>query len=496
MRLLDRVKDRYRDQGYYEGMASGAAVYLTYGADNKREIPATNLIAEAQHAYASNGVVFAVSLARMMLLSEATFKLRNKVTKDLYGTEDLRILEFPWPNGSTGDLWARMELDVTTAGNFFAARVEDDELLRLPPAETTIISEVTTSSRGVKYKRVIGYDWDPSKGAPGAKRDAQAQFFPVDEVAHWAPYADPFSRVRGMTWLTPILREVYADSGMVDYKAQYLDHGTPLVAVKYPAKLRPETIDAVVERIAAKYGGVSNAFKTLVFDQGADPILGQGLKDMDFAAVQDGGEFRICADGGVPAIVVGLRGAQPESYPGAMRRFADMTCRPLWRSGCAALQKLVPNIPDKGVQLWVDTSDIAALQAAETERAQVTQVSAAAMLTFVQAGMKRDSVIAAVTSGDLSLLVPDPDAPTPGVTERETITAGTPFGTDPATVAANGSSTTQTANGRPQKAGQAPGTQTVLTKPQTPASKTPMPSSFPKMPATTGRRGPSPNGKA
>ena len=46
------------------------------------------------------------------------------------------------------------------------------------------------------------------------------------------------------------------------------------------------------------------------------------------------------------------------------------------------------------------------------------------------------------------------------------------------------------------KLGQAPGVQTVLTKAQTPASKMPMPSSFPTTPSATGRRSPSANGRS
>ena len=78
-RLLDRLLDRYRDQGYWEGMASGAAVYTTYGADSRREIPAQNLVAAAQQAYATNGIAFAVSTIRAALVSQAVFKMRNKV---------------------------------------------------------------------------------------------------------------------------------------------------------------------------------------------------------------------------------------------------------------------------------------------------------------------------------------------------------------------------------------------------------------------------------
>lgn len=491
MRLLDRLTDRYRQQGYFEGMASGAAVLMTFGSDSKREIVSTPLVAAAQQAYTTNGVVFAVILARMMLLSEAVFKMRSKVDKHLYGTEDLRILEYPWPNGTTGELWARMEQDVSLAGNFFAWKAEDDLIVRLPPEQVTIVSQEDTSPGGGTYKTVIGYDWDPNlnfQQLAGAK-DRKAHFFTADEIAHWSPYPDPAANFRGMSWLTPIVREVTADSGMTDYKTQYLNHGQPVAAMKYPGKLRADTVDAIIERVMAKYGGVANAWKPFVLSDGADPVMGAALKDLDFRAVQAGGELRICAAGGVSPILIGLRNAESgESYQTAMRQLADMHIRPLWRSGCAALQKFVPNVPDKGVQLWYDTSDIAALQAAETERAQVTQVSAAAMLTMIQAGMTRESVIAAVTSGDLSQLVPDPLAPTPGVVERETITGTTPFGSqgqpDP------GSTGAVPAAGRPPRVGTPPGGPQTLTKPQTPASKTPMPSSFPT-PATKG----APNGK-
>ncbi len=460
--MLDRVRDRYRQQGYYEGMASGAAVLVSYGSDSNREAPYQPLIATAQQAYATNGIVFAITLVRQMLLSEATFKLQNKVTKQLYGTQDLRILEEPWPNGTAGDLWSLMELGASSAGNAFVAKVEDDELLWLPPKEVTIVSEMVTSSRGVRYRRPLGYDWDPKlTAAPGENRDRQAQFFTVDEVAHWAPIKDSAANFRGMSWLTPVIREVAADQGLTQYKNEYLDHGTPVVAVKYPMKLRPDTQDSIEERLRAKFGGVGNAFKPLVFDQGADPTLGSTLNDLNYTVVQAAGEARICAAGGVDPMLLGLRGDRTPaaSEQDVMHRFEVITARPLWRSGCAALQKLVPNVPAQGVRLWFDTSDIAALQSAETERAQVAQVSAAALLTLVQAGFTRESAVMALTTGDASVLEEDPRAPAPGTT--------------------GGGGTPATVNPPGGKTGVPPGGPAALTAPQTPASKIPKPASFP-----------------
>ena len=236
LRLVERMAERWSAR-YWEGEASGAAVTVTFGGgDDRREKSVTNLVAAAQQAYGSNGVVFACILARMMLLSEATFKFRTLADKKLYGTEDLRILEYPWPNGVTGDLIARVAQDADLAGNAYLWKADDDLLVRLPPGEVTIVSTPRTAPAGGVYKQVVGYDWDPGPASPGGPPSPQAQFFTVDEVAHFAPIPDHLAKVRGMSWLTPILAEVGVDSAMTGYKAKYMDYGTPISA----GPVRPE----------------------------------------------------------------------------------------------------------------------------------------------------------------------------------------------------------------------------------------------------------------
>ena len=44
MNLLNRLASRYRS-GYWEGMASGAAVLTTYGGDSKREPAVQGMVA-------------------------------------------------------------------------------------------------------------------------------------------------------------------------------------------------------------------------------------------------------------------------------------------------------------------------------------------------------------------------------------------------------------------------------------------------------------------
>jgi hypothetical protein len=150
--------------------------------DPKREAASETIATEARSAYQQNGVAFACTLTRMMMLAEASFKFRNVKTKKLYGNTDLELLEYPWPGATAGELWARLEQQASLYGNAFVAKVASDELLILPADEVVIVSEWVTEG-GVRYKRPIGYDWDPHR-APGVDSKATAQFFTIDEVAH------------------------------------------------------------------------------------------------------------------------------------------------------------------------------------------------------------------------------------------------------------------------------------------------------------------------
>src|SRR6266508_2417532 len=127
MRLLDRLADRYSlRQGFWEGMASGAAVYMGNYGDPGKEKAIANLVGAARDAYQSNGAVFAVSLIRLALFSEARFVFQSLVDKHTYGSQDLLVLEEPWPNCTTGELLARMEQDFTVGGNAYLWKAEED----------------------------------------------------------------------------------------------------------------------------------------------------------------------------------------------------------------------------------------------------------------------------------------------------------------------------------------------------------------------------------
>jgi phage portal protein BeeE len=400
VRLVDALMGRER--AFNPDNASGASVLMqSFGTpDNERILPT---FLNAAQANASSGVVFGVILARLSLFTEAELKFQRFSDKSLFGNSDLAKLETPWPNGTTGELLARMEQDASLAGNAYI-RDAGSQLERLRPDWTTIVSElVRDEETDTQIRRVIGYFYEPA-----AFEQREPEFYPVDEVAHWSPIPDPLATFRGMSWLTPVLREVDADTQMTEYKRAYLNNAaTPNLLIKYPAKLDPGKVDRLRTRLEARHSGVANSFRTMILDEGADPMLvGNTFEQMSFAAVQAAGENRIAVAAGVPGIVAGLKeglsAATYSNYEQAMRRFADLTMRPNWRSAVGVLAKLV-NVP-ADARLWYDASGIAALRQGEKEQADTMFVIAQAAEAFIRAGYTAESITAALSAADVTLL--------------------------------------------------------------------------------------------
>jgi phage portal protein BeeE len=399
---------RYGQQGFWEGQASGAAIFTTTYGDPKKEAPLPGVGQYGMYQYSDNSIVFGAILARISLFSQASFAFQDLTDKHLWGASQtdgrrqtaLRTLENPWPNGTTGELLARMIQDVDLAGNAYIWDT-GDQLVRLRPDQVTIVSkEVDVAGRS--YREVVGYWWDPNPSNPAPSDDAQ--YYTVDEIAHWSPIPDPMARFRGMSWLTPVLREITADTALTDYKLKYLSNAaTPNLLIKYKQKILGPKMEELKAQIAAKYTGVNRAFGTLILDEGADPtVVGNSLEQMNFTTVQAAGENRILIASGVPGIVVGskegLMAATYSNYAQAMRRFSDITMVPLWQSVCACLSRFAT--PPAGSRLWYDTSAIPALRQGEKEQADTILVLSQAMAALVRFGYEPDSVAIYAKSGD------------------------------------------------------------------------------------------------
>jgi HK97 family phage portal protein len=371
MNLLSRIVSRKRES---RQLVELLATWQTSKAEGLAD--ASSFQRYVTEGLYGNGVVFAVILSRLMLFSEATFRFRKRETKALFDDDSLRILERPWPNGTTGELLARMEQDVSLAGNFYAVKPKPDRLQRLRPDWVEIVTD---------GKEVVGYSY-----APGGKTAKQRRFFLPEETCHWSPIPDPLANFRGMSWLTPVAREVDADVAMTRHKSKFFDNAaTPNLLVKFESKLDKEDKEKLREEFERRYGSVDNAYKTVVVDGGADlTVIGHSFEQMTFSVVQAAGENRICVAGGVPAIVVGLKeGLQASTYSNyqqAMRRFGDMWARPQWRSAAAALSVLVT--PPSGAELWYDADEIAALREDSKDRAEVFLNKAQAAAVLIRVG--------------------------------------------------------------------------------------------------------------
>lgn len=353
--------------------------------------------------YKNASVVHGVLAARVNLFSAAEVKFQNKADLSIYGSPALTLLEKPWPNGTTGELLARMEQDASLCGNAFIRRVNPQRLERLRPDWVTIISGVQVDPVNfTEYRELLGYWYAPPHDT------GSGVMLPVSEVAHWTPTPDPDGSFCGISWMSAVLREVAADTSMTDYRRAYLENAaTPNMLVRYSGKIGADKARMIAERIQARHGGVDNAFRTLVLDEGADVTpLGHNFEQMAFTAVQAAGENRIAVAAQVPAVIAGLKEGQDAAnysmYDAAMRKFADLTMRPLWASAFAQLEKLVECPPDS--RLWFNEAGIAALRQGEKEQADTMFILAQAYQALIVAGVDSDTAKAALSAGDITLI--------------------------------------------------------------------------------------------
>jgi phage portal protein BeeE len=409
VKRIDRLRGTPRQEerfgldsmfGWHPGMPMG--VETTWG-QNRVEPIANTFAGLAAGAQLSNGVVFAVMLARHLLFTEVRFQWQQlgARTGALFGTPDLAILETPWLNGTTAGLLGRMEQHASLAGNWFGYRdAKSNTIQVLRPTQVQIIVGSPTGSPHELLSQPLGYVYTPIGGKP-------ITLLPED-VAHFAPIPDPTAEYRGMSWLTPIIREIEADQGATLHKSKFFEHAaTPNMAVSLSEKVGVAQFREFVKEMRDSHEGAENAYKTLYLAGGADvTVVGADMKQLDFKVTQGAGETRICAAGGVPPVIVGLSeglaSATYSNYGMARRLFGDHWARPNWREAAAALQSVVP--PPARARLRYDHRDLTYLHEDRKDDAEIAAQQATTIKTLVDAGFEPATVVAAVLADDYSLL--------------------------------------------------------------------------------------------
>jgi HK97 family phage portal protein len=359
--------------------------------------------------YRSNGIVFACMAIRQRVFSQITFRfaaLNNGKVGKLFGGPALDILSKPWTNGTTGDLASRMILDADSKGAFFGVR-HGDQIYRRDPLKTSVV--LSGNPLEDEYVDIMGYVYRP-KG----KQGPTYTYLP-SEMCHWTPVLDPdASYAKGMSWISPILREIRSDNSASDHKAQFFTNGaTPNMVVKFPENvMNQDQFDRFKAKMEAEYAGTRGAGKTLYLAPGADvEVVGKDFKEMDFSETQGRDETRIASAAGVPPVLVGLKESLAGSslnqgnYAAARRSFADGTMSDLYRGAAAALQTIVPAPQDKGPsKLWFDISQVPFFREDRGDAATIQATQAATIKSLIDAGFEPESVIAAVEAEDRSLL--------------------------------------------------------------------------------------------
>lgn len=373
--------------------------------------------------YKANGPVFACITARMHVFSEARFKFRNlsddKLSEERAGLE---LLEHPWPGGTTGELLAKMEQDVSLAGNSWWTKTDDKgrfgkaargpglRLAHMRPDWVTMVIGSKSKDPFALDAHLVGIIYSPRVvGQTGPK--APDVLLTMEEVAHYSPEPDPIARFRGMSWITPILPEIESDKGATETKKNFYGHAAvPNMAVKFDKDTNEDDFDEFVDKFKAGHEGAYNAYKTLFLMPGSDVVpLTHDFKSMDFAQIIGKGESRIASAAGVPPSWVGfsegLQGSALNSGSNIAnrRRFADGTIRPLWRIVCASLAVLV-DVPE-GHELWWDEKGIAFLREDQRELAEIVRIDMNAIDSGIKAGFDSDAVVEAIDTKDLSKLI-------------------------------------------------------------------------------------------
>jgi len=389
--------------------------------DAKAEPIPENFLGLVHGMFQSNGIVFACMLARQLAFSSVRFSwqtLSSGKPSELFSTPALDVLHQPWQGGTTQDLLARAIQDADLAGNAFWTRI-DGELVRLRPDWVTVVS-LPRMRRGMDGRMGPIGDWQPVGYIyveDGWTSGRAPVWIEADEVAHFMPIPDPLAdSQRGMSWLTPIIREVQADDLMTRHRRKYFEHGaTPNMVIKHQIGANQDSIRRFAAEMASEYAGAENAYKTLHLYPGADAtVVGNDLAQIQFEAVQAAGELRIANAARVPATVVGLmKGVETSSYNNwrwARRSFSDGTLHPLWQNVAGSFAPLLEQDrlrlrAPAGVRLWYDARDVPLLHEDAKEQAEISEVQARTIRTYVDGGYTPESAQRAVMANDLSLLV-------------------------------------------------------------------------------------------
>jgi len=401
--------------GHAYGFGGAGGPNLTYGASKAREF-SSDLPGHVA-AVKACPPAFAAQMVRALVLSQARFTYRklpwSRTPGRTVGSGDLAVLERPWPNGTTGDLIRKMEWHAGLAGNSFVTNWQQKGRLRVLRPDWTAVVYGSDSEpddpAGALDGEILGYVYRNGGFSPG--NQAPVWTLPTSSVAHWYPLPDPLNAGFGMSWITPAIRDIQGDMLASQHKVTYFSNAaTPNLVVKGIPAVTKEQFGVIVDAMEERHAGAANAWRTLYLTAGADvSVVGANLAEIDFRAVQAGGETRVSFLSRVPAPLLGIgEGLQGSSlnagnFAASRRMFADSWIFPVLQDLASTLAPFAAVHPDS--ELWYNTRDMPILREDAKDAADIQQVNANTITTLVKDGFSPESAIAAVQAQDMSLLV-------------------------------------------------------------------------------------------
>ncbi len=413
MRLVDRLRGESRSVP--EVHQVGGLMFPTWGAGSAAAPylePSTSLAAYAAAIHSQHPIVSAAVAARSHPISQLRFRYRAPGSLDLTDDRSLDLLNVR-PAGMTRPAFlATLQLHDSYAGNAYVYRRDNGTLTVLDPDRVNILigvdGPVPIGEDGVPQlgneldHEVLGYTYRPANGG-------KPRMLLPERVAHWYSEPDPVAWWRGQSWVTSALGEVAADEQSRRYVRNFYEKGaTPNVIVTFDATLSSDQVYEYSRMIDESSAGAENAGRTMVLGGGAHPhIVGGDLSKLGLSDSRAGHDTRIALRSRVPAPILqiseGLGGSalNAGNYSASRRMWVDGWFAPTADGLCEALAHLVAS---PGRELTYDPSQVLLMQEDRKDEADIQQTKAQAIRALVEAGYDADSVVAAITSGDMSKL--------------------------------------------------------------------------------------------
>lgn len=276
--------------------------------------------------------------------------------------EDHEIIElFQYVSDSMDSihLWTQWATDMQLGGESGFELVKDTrgrfrEIWPRQPQQITI--RVDKVSR--RYGGILEYRIEDGYGAPYS--------IPPDEFIFFKFY-NPLNPWRGLSPIQAVRMGILIDEYARAWSRMFFKGSArPDVGIIAPAGLTRTEREEIERRFMEQYGGLENAHRPIVLEQGVTDIkpISYPPKDIEWLEQRKFSREEIAAVFGVPDEIMGFGRDTYENFETAMRAFWSFTLIPIIRSRDATLTEFFRNVGllKPGQRIITDLSDVDVLR--------------------------------------------------------------------------------------------------------------------------------------